>query len=148
MPDARERLVLDTNVWLDLLVFRDRRLAPLLDALESGLAVACVNGAVVDELARVLGYSTLALEPDAREGVVEAMRHRSLAIEAPFPTGLPRCRDRDDQKFLELAAACGASALLSRDLELLTLAPRLRRAGLFDVLTPTAWCARQPGPPA
>ena len=38
---------------------------------------------------------------------------------------LPACRDPDDQKFLALAAACGARVLLTKDLELLRLARRV-----------------------
>jgi uncharacterized protein len=49
---------------------------------------------------------------------------------------LPRCSDRDDQKFLELAHAAGAAALFTRDAAVLALANRCRRAGLFAILRP------------
>jgi predicted nucleic acid-binding protein len=52
---------------------------------------------------------------------------------------LPRCRDRDDQKFLELAYQASATALLTRDEELLRLARRTKRNGLFFILPPTSW---------
>ena len=54
----------------------------------------------------------------------------------------PRCRDPDDQKFLDLAASSGARWLLSRDDHLLSLARRTRRDGLFEIVTPQAWTAR------
>jgi predicted nucleic acid-binding protein len=46
---------------------------------------------------------------------------------------LPRCRDADDQKFLELAAAAGARYLVSKDQALLELAPRV---SLFRIAAP------------
>jgi predicted nucleic acid-binding protein len=54
-------------------------------------------------------------------------------------TGLPRCADPDDQKFMELALASGARWLLSKDHELLKLDRRARVAGGFSILLPQAW---------
>ena len=53
----------------------------------------------------------------------------------------PRCRDPDDQKFLELAAASGAAVLFSRDAEVLRLARRTARDGAFDIMKPEDWGA-------
>ena len=58
------------------------------------------------------------------------------AGEAP---ALPRCRDRDDQKFLELAARAQADVLVSKDKALLKLRGRTRLP--FRILTPAAACA-------
>jgi hypothetical protein len=52
---------------------------------------------------------------------------------------LPRCRDPDDQKFLELARACRADLLLTRDRALLELARRTP----FRIVTPRAWAMLQ-----
>jgi predicted nucleic acid-binding protein len=49
-------------------------------------------------------------------------------------TELPRCSDPDDQKFLALAAAAGAAALVSKDRAVLKL--RRRCAPWFRILTP------------
>jgi predicted nucleic acid-binding protein len=57
---------------------------------------------------------------------------------SPDPS-LPRCRDRDDQKFLELAFAAKASVLLTRDKALLRLAGRTRRRCGFDIVAPRDW---------
>ena len=60
---------------------------------------------------------------------------------------LPRCRDRDDQKFLVAAAQCAADLLITRDKELLRLARPGRRTPLpFAVLGAAAaegWLAAQ-----
>ncbi|MGA7983762.1 MAG: PIN domain-containing protein, partial [Burkholderiales bacterium] len=50
------RLVLDTNVWLDWLVFDDPELAALRAAVEQGLAQVFIDAACEAELARVLAY--------------------------------------------------------------------------------------------
>jgi putative PIN family toxin of toxin-antitoxin system len=137
-----KRLVLDTNVWLDLLLFNDPRCAGLRAHLDSGRALALSNAACREEWRRVLEYPGLRLTPAAisaasarfdRQARMVTLSTRAL----PWPA-LPRCRDPDDQKFLELACAADASVLLSRDLALLTLARRTRRLGLFDISTPEA----------
>jgi predicted nucleic acid-binding protein len=51
-----------------------------------------------------------------------------------------RCRDGDDQKFLDLAHFAGARWLISRDRALLDLAKRARHLG-FEILTPALWSA-------
>lgn len=135
------RLVLDTHVWLDLLVFDDPAVAPLRAALERGDAIALVEPRMRAELERVLGYPALAVRVPAREDVLATFAALSHAVDEPAATRpTPRCRDPDDQMFVDLALATGADALLSRDDALLRLAPRLRRAGI-DVRPPAAWCA-------
>ncbi len=56
---------------------------------------------------------------------------------------LPRCADPDDQKFLELAQASAARWLVSKDNELLKLAPRCARDALFWIGLPQAWSLRK-----
>ena len=140
---AIPRMVLDTNACLDLFVFRDPRVAALLAALQSGQFQAVTDDACRDEWLRVLQYPLLALDEAARAGAVAAFDaivecvpvDESEAALSP----LPRCRDPDDQKFLELARNAGASWLVSRDDELLRLGRRTRRDGLFEIIEPQAW---------
>ena len=56
---------------------------------------------------------------------------------APLPP-LPRCKDPDDQKFLELAARCAARVLVTRDNSLLRLSRRAQAIAGFVVLPPLA----------
>jgi predicted nucleic acid-binding protein len=51
------------------------------------------------------------------------------------PASLPRCRDPHDQKFLELALAAQADALVTKDQALLELA---RRKLPFRIAAPQA----------
>lgn len=149
--DPRPRVVLDTNAWLDLLHYRDPRGQALADALAAGEVVAVTHGECHAEWQRVLGYRQLELNAAARallEAAHDACAHHWDDV-LPAPDGrppLPRCDDPDDQKFIELAAACGAKWLVSRDRAVLALGPRTARAGLFWILTPEQWgVAHAPG---
>lgn len=147
-PELPLRLVLDTNVWLDLLVFDDPRCAPLRQRLAAGTARVLVDGACRDEWRRVLAYPALRLEAGRAQSLVSAFDALGGVIDAPLRPlpwpALPRCRDVDDQKFLSLARAGHATHLLSRDTALLTLDGRTRRAGLFRICRPED-LARSPG---
>lgn len=134
-------LVLDTNVWLDLLVFRDPGVAWLGAALQAGRLRAMIDVFGLVELTRVLGYplGRFAIAPDERAGILDACRCLAFEFTAVAGTGmppLPRCRDRHDQPFLELAQACGACCLITKDRDLLMLARRLRAIAAFVIVTP------------
>jgi putative PIN family toxin of toxin-antitoxin system len=135
-------VVLDTNVWLDLLVFRDARVAFLFDALHEGRLRAASNPACRDEWTRVLRYPALALSESqcvALEAAYDQLSNHCARSESSAPVPLPHCKDRDDQKFLELAREAHAVALLSRDAELLKLARRAQRGAGFAILRPEAF---------
>lgn len=118
------RVVLDTNVWLDLLVFDD----PAVRALRSASLEIVIDAACAAELERVLAYplGKWSLPPQRRAACLEACRRMAHWVE---PDGvappLPRCEDADDQKFVELAAATGADALVTKDKALLKLRGRV-----------------------
>jgi len=139
--------VLDTNVWLDLLVFGDPRAAALRTALEDGRVLAVTDGNCRDEWLRVLGYPLLRLGDADREAMAAAfdvLAHPLPPVSHAAAATLPRCRDPDDQKFLQLAHDAGARWLLSRDRHLLSLARRCRREGRFEITTPEGWAASAP----
>lgn len=140
----RPRVVLDTNVCLDLFVFRDPRCAPLSAALQAGACEAVTREDCRAEWLAVLDYPQLALDAarraEARAAFDACVRCLPpLATPPPAAARLPRCADRDDQKFLELARDAGAAALLTRDAALLQLARRAARDGLFAIATPEDW---------
>ncbi|MDP2266591.1 MAG: putative toxin-antitoxin system toxin component, PIN family [Thiobacillus sp.] len=143
---SKPLLVLDTNVVLDLLHFDDPVARPLRLALEDGRVRCVVTAATFDEWRRVLAYSRFALESVQQAALIARYQALSTTREAVAgQTGLPRCSDPDDQKFLELAAASGAHGLVSKDRALLRL--RRRCAPLFHMMTPTEaldWLAASP----
>lgn len=133
-------VVIDTNVCLDLFVFRDPRWAPLLAALESGRVRAVTRADCRDEYRIVLHYSHLPLDEATRP---EAASRFDDLIEVVAPTSralrLPVCTDRDDQKFLEIARDADAAILVTKDKALLKLAKRTARENLFRIMTPDVW---------
>lgn len=136
------RIVLDTNVVLDLLHFNDPAVAPIRHALQAGYAVCCGNAACRDELAHVLSRAQFKIpDHEARRILDEyASLAQPCAAGATLPP-LPQCRDPDDQKFLELAQAAKADLLVTKDKALLALAKKAGRLGLH-ILTPAQAVAR------
>ncbi len=138
-PAPRRRVVLDTNVLVTLYVFADSRFAPLRARIESGEWQALTNDACFDEFRRVLAYPLFALADEAQMRALESYDASATRPGASPPAALPslpRCRDRDDQKFLELARDSAADWLVTADKALLRLARRDRLRGLFRILTP------------
>jgi predicted nucleic acid-binding protein len=134
-----KRIVLDTNVCLDLFVFADPACAALAAALDHGRLEAVTDTDCRAEWVRVLDYPALRLDAHRKARALAAFdaAQRSLLPGAPPPgIVLPRCRDPDDQKFLELAARCGTIALVSRDASLLQLSRRTLRVAGFVVVPP------------
>lgn len=133
------RLVLDTNVVIDLFHWGNVDAVPIMAALEAGQIECLADRRTLDELQRVLTYPQLKLTP---EMIVDRYRRYSGLVqmidegEAP---PLPRCKDRDDQMFLELAARCGADVLVSKDKALLKLRGRTKLG--FQILKPATAAA-------
>jgi putative PIN family toxin of toxin-antitoxin system len=139
---ARNCVVLDTNVCLDLFVFRDPRWAALLADIESGRTRAVTRSECRDEYRAVLLYPHLKLDDAGREQALARFDALLERVDAPArPIRLPVCSDRDDQKFLELARDVGADVLITKDKALLKLARKTAQAGLFRILLPEAWLA-------
>ena len=114
------RIVLDTNVCLDLFVFDDPWCAALHDAFGKGLE-AVTREDCRDEWVRVLGYPQFALDVAGQARAVAAY-DACMRVMPTIDVDLPRCKDPDDQKFLELAWTSQAGVLLTKDKELLVLA--------------------------
>ena len=133
---TRLRVVLDTNVWLDWLVFDDPSIAPIKAAVAANRVELFTDTACEAELERALGYDLGKRSVDVAACIAEC-RRVARRIESPMPEAerarLPACRDPDDQKFLEAALAARAGFLVTRDRALLELA---RRPLPFRILAP------------
>lgn len=131
-------VVLDTNVVLSLWMFEDPSLLRLRTAVENGALRPVSREDCLDELARVLAYSQFKQTPERQAEIAAAYRARCSLVEAAEPPAceLPKCLDRDDQKFLEVTRDSGAQALLSRDKLVLKLGRRPVIAARFAILTP------------
>jgi putative PIN family toxin of toxin-antitoxin system len=138
------RIVLDTNVCLDLFLFRDPHCAHLMQALQRGVVQAVTREDCREEWCAVLHYPQLPIDDATRPAIAAAFDAlvpclSPAMLDAGDARPLPLCADPDDQKFMELALAARASWLLSKDKELLKLDRRTRSAGLFPILLPQAW---------
>lgn len=138
------RIVIDTNVCLDLFVFRDPRWAALLTALKDGSVKAVTRDDCRMEWLIVLRYPHLPLDEESRpraaaefDALVECLPPEQLPRREDIP--LPVCKDPDDQKFLELSRDANAALLITKDKALLKLARRTARAGLFAIIPPDKW---------
>lgn len=138
------RVVLDTNVCLDLFLFADPRCARLAEALRAGAIEAVTRADARAEWQAVLAYPQLPADTGARTRAAQTFdtQVRCLPPAPDAAAKLPRCADPDDQKFLELAWQSGARWLLTRDNALLALARRSLREHGLAILTPQDW----PGP--
>lgn len=137
------RLVLDTNVWLDWLVFGDPGIAPLRTMAEAGTASIVIDQACAAELRRVLGYplQKWTLNTENQDSRMAQCLTIARMVKPEHTAGLPACSDPDDQKFLQLAAGTDARFLISKDLALLALARR-RPPLSFHIVTPEQFMAR------
>ncbi len=125
-------VVLDTNIVLDLLLFQNPQAQGLRQALDQQQLRWLATPPMREELARVLAYpkiapgltrlghslASLLAQWDALVSVVEVA-----------PRCAVRCRDPDDQMFIDLAVAHRA-LLLSKDALVLRLTKRLLPLGV------------------
>jgi len=140
------RLVLDTNIWLDWLVFEDTGIARIRQLQEAGHVEILIDAPCEAEFAEVITrkFAKKTLDAQAQAAALAHCRRLTTRIEAQLSTPerarLPRCKDPDDQKFLELAFAGEADILITKDRALLDIFRRKKkqvgRTVSFKILTP------------
>lgn len=138
-------MILDSNVWLDIVLFDDPVSRPIHQLLCDGRLEAVIDARCLDELERVLQYpqfTRFGHDWQAQLARVTALtrRHADDLPSARAAT-LPRCADRDDQKFLELACDAQAAWLISKDRAVLKLASRIRARFGYRIATPERFLA-------
>ena len=142
------RVVLDSNIWVDILIFDDAVARPIRAALEAGRLDAIISPACREELRRVLDYPQFAhYAVDAQaalawvDRVTRSVADPEDAARTQGETFVPRCKDRDDQKFLALADAANATYLFSKDKAVLKLKRRMAKYCDVAVLPPKQFVA-------
>ncbi|MEO7243512.1 MAG: PIN domain-containing protein [Variovorax sp.] len=134
----RTDVVIDTQIVLDLLLFADASTWALRLALDAGMARWLATSDMRSELARVLGYASMQQVLHRRtlhaHEVLDRFDQGTCLVAAAAPAEA-RCRDADDQCFIDLAVAYRAR-LLSRDRAVLALQKKL---GLVGVAVAQAW---------
>ena len=137
------RLVIDTNTVMALWHFHDPTLIPLRETIGQQNIVLLTRPDAIEELRLVLNYRQFGLTRTQQTHILDDYCRRCSYVDNnTMPTSaLPICRDRDDQKFLEIARDGRASHLISRDKALVKLNRHRLIRPLFRIITPEVWCA-------
>ena len=145
------RVVLDTNIVLDLWLFSDPKCIPLQQDLDAGALQWQATQPMRDELARVLTYPHLnaRLQKNGQQAQALLARYdQAVTWQAVAPKAIYVCKDADDQKFVDLAVTQQA-LLISKDAEVLALKNRLARLGVPVLPTyPSSSSRAQRGDPS
>jgi len=124
--------VLDTNIVLDVFLFADPASQPLREALAQARIRWIRTAPMREELARVLAYPHIAKRMDFyQRSPLDVLRDydaHSHTVDVA-PRAPLRCKDPDDQRFIDLALAHKAS-ILSKDHAVLCMAKRMRALGV------------------
>lgn len=139
------RAILDTNVWLDWLVFDDARVAPLARAVQVGTVRVLATEPMLAEFGAVIVRPHFALDA-ARCDAAASRQRAAVELHAPAPDCRLDCTDPDDRMFIDLAVALHADWLVSRDKALLRLRRTAARRFGLRIGTPDDWRAAHDGP--
>lgn len=125
-------VVLDTNIVLDLWLYKDPATPDLLAALAQQKVTWLATQVMRDELERVLAYPHIVKrltfsQIEAADMLAQFDAHAKLIPVAA--RAMYVCKDVDDQKFIDLAVAHTAQ-LVSKDKAVLTMRNRLARLGV------------------
>ena len=140
-PFEPELVVLDTNVVLDWLVFRDATCATLAADVECGRVRWLGTAAMRDELAHVIERGHLDAWSPQPATIWQAWDRWCTEVVpnvSADPIRTPRCTDPDDQKFIDLAVSRRVRWLVSRDRAVLATARQLRAFGVW-ACAPQRW---------
>lgn len=119
-------VVFDTNVVVSALIFSAGQLSWLRQAWRAGTIVPLLSEATVRELMAVLAYPKFRLTADDIEALLaDYLPHGRSIHPLSEPANAPRCRDADDQFFVNLVLAGNADYLVTGDKDLLALKGQL-----------------------
>ncbi len=131
--DGKTPLIIDSNVVLNWLFFNDAPTVALVDQLLKTHCWVCTEW-MAREAQRVATLPQLAkyATPAATAALADGFVQHATVVECSTVSTHPalRCRDADDQAFLDLAAHTHAPLLLTLDKDLLKLQKRAKTFGL------------------
>ncbi len=130
------RIVVDTNVLLDLTYWEDPVAAGLKAAIDEGRFIPVLSSATMMEWGDVLTRQNFLGESEDAAQTIEATirgwvkRFEWVRVTEADDARVPvQCKDPLDQKFLVLAVASHAQALLTKDKLVLKAGRRLKAMG-------------------
>jgi predicted nucleic acid-binding protein len=136
-PSPLPIAIVDTNALLDWRVFKDPAALPLAEALTQGQMRWLASPSMEQEWHQVWPRSYL------KRWAPEPMLTLTVFAHAEFvdepPRGPYRCKDPDDQVFIDLALHLRAQWLFTKDAALLKIAGRARRTHGVHILSLQDW---------
>jgi putative PIN family toxin of toxin-antitoxin system len=127
----KPRLVLDTNVILDLLVFKDPSTESIQVVLDAKLVEAVRTEASMLELMDVIQRPNFKLSKEQQQIILKQWESSSRLLDNSAIESAPfTCRDPDDQVFIDMAFSIRPALVLSKDLRVLELGAIAQRHGV------------------
>lgn len=133
MPLKKDRVIIDTNLWISFLLTKD--FARLDDIIASNRIVLLFSQELLDEFIEVAGrpkfkkYFSIA---DLRRLLTQINLH---AVFVEVESNIEACRDKKDNFLLSLATDGKATHLLTGDKDLL----ELQKIGSTNIITISAY---------
>lgn len=115
------RVVFDTNTVVSALIFSRGRLSWLRDHWQGGQVTPLASKETGDEIIRVLSYPKFKLEGSEVQCLLADYLPFAEIVVVDSSSTFPRCRDVDDQMFIDLAINGKAKVLVSGDNDLLEM---------------------------
>lgn len=142
VSDDTPIVILDTNALLDWRVFKDPAAHPIVEGILHGRLRWLACPSMEQEWHQVWPRSYFKdWQPDPML-TLTVFQHATFVDEPPRCS--LRCKDPDDQVFIDLAIHVGARWLFSKDAALLKLGRRAQRFHGVRVLPLTGWDAAAP----
>lgn len=136
-----QKVVLDTNIVLDLFLFQDPKTEPLREQLQSAQIHWVATQHMRNELERVLTYAhiaeKLAYYGKTTADILAAFDHFAQLTQASVVKSAYTCKDTDDQPFIDLACKIASDSppqsvhLISKDKAVLSMRKRLEKLSVI-----------------
>jgi predicted nucleic acid-binding protein len=125
------RLVIDTNILLDIVYFNDQRVQDLKSKIESNELEIRVMLENLGRISRCTSRPQFFKSQEIYYQQLEDTKKYFQFEKLPIPMSAFKCKDKDDQIFIDLAVLKAPCWLLSKDLEVIKLSKRLKNVGVM-----------------
>lgn len=115
------KVVLDSNVFVSFLISHQPPISTILDLWARGKLVICYSTEILDELEAALKYPKIRelVSSSEIESLINAVKILGILV---IPTKrIEICRDKKDNKYLEVCLETASKFLISGDKDLLVL---------------------------
>ena len=124
--------ILDTNIWLDWLVFQNDTLDELKAAWRNQSFDIIYTDEMLEEWVDVIGRAQFKLSLEQQNHKTVELKAIARRVETQGkPLNPIACKDKDDQIFIDTALTHGAAWLISKDRHLLMLKNRARKQNVL-----------------